>query len=72
MLNYVNSFSCSVNGTKSEYILTFRQIHPDIGADGNNRGNVEELVSEVVMNLEMATALKNALDSTLSSGTLVE
>ena len=72
MLNYSNPFSCSVNATKSELILTFRQIHPDIGADGVNKGNKEELISELVMNLEMATALKDALETTLSSGPLAD
>ena len=72
MLNYINSFSCTVNANKSEFILSFRQLRPVITSDGSNNGTAEEIVSEIVMNLEVATALKDALETSVSSGPLVD
>ncbi len=72
MLNYANSVSCSTSGSKNEFILTFRQIHPVIAADGTSNTNAEEMVAEIVMNHEMAAALKTILEGALSAGPMVE
>ena len=66
MLNYVNSVSCTTNENKSEFILTFRQIHPVISADGKIKDNADDVVSEIIMNHELAIALKNMLEGVVS------
>lgn len=66
MLNYVNSVSCTTNENKNEFILTFRQIHPFVGADGTIKENVETVVSEIVMNHDLAVGLKGLIDKVLS------
>ncbi len=71
MLNYVNSISCTTNDNKNEFILTFRQIHPFISADGKIKENIEDVVSEIVMNHELAVALKGLLDGILSGETAI-
>lgn len=72
MLNYVNSVSCTVSENKNEFILTFRQLHPIIGADGNVKERAEDVVSELVMNHELALALKTILDGALSTESIVQ
>lgn len=72
MLNYVNSVSCTTSENKKEFIFTFRQIHPVIGSDGIIKENAEELVSEIVMNEELALALKAILDKSLSNESIVQ
>lgn len=72
MLNYVNSFSCSTSENKKEFIFTFRQIHPVIGSDGIIKEKAEDLVSEIVMNEDLALALKTILDKTLSNEEVVQ
>lgn len=72
MLNYVNSVSCSTSDKKTEIILTFRQVHPIVAADGSISGNAEELISEIVMNHDLALALKTMLDKAISSESIVQ
>lgn len=72
MLNYVNSVSCTTSENKKEFILTFRQIHPVIGSDGTIGENAEDLVSEIVMNEDLALALKSILDKSFSSEAVVQ
>ena len=66
MLNYANSFSLSVNDSKSEFILTFSQRSPII----NETGAVSEIkvdeVSSIVLNKDGFQALQMLLNSTLS------
>lgn len=72
MLNYVNSVSCTTNENKNEFILTFRQVHPIVGADGAIKEKAEELVSEIVMNHELALALKGILEQVLPNESVVQ
>lgn len=68
MLTYANSFSCSANQNKSEYVITFRQCSPIIDEKGNNKGTNIETVSQVVLNAEGAVGLCALLNTILSSG----
>lgn len=65
MLTYANSFSCSANQNKTEYILTLRQVSPVIDEAGTNKGVHSEVVSQVVLTAEGATSLCALLDTML-------
>ncbi len=65
MLNYVNSLSCSASENKNEFFLTFRQLHPIIASDGTVKETAEDLVSELVMNRDLAIALNRILSTAL-------
>ena len=67
MLTYANSFSCSANQNKSEYVLTFRQCSPVIDEKGVNSGTKVETVSQIVLNAEGAVGLCALLNTILSS-----
>ena len=67
MLSYSNSISCSSNENKNEFILTFRQVHPVVDLKGNITETAEELVSEIVLNRDVALGLKLMLDRFLTS-----
>lgn len=63
MLSYANAASFSISDNKNEFILTFRQVHPVIEPDGKPKETASDVVSEIVMNLDMALALKGLLDN---------
>lgn len=67
MLTYANSFSCSVNQNKTEYILTMRQISPEIGEDGKLAKLKTETVSQFVLNVESAVSLCALLNAVINS-----
>ncbi|MDO4983857.1 MAG: hypothetical protein Q4E35_09950 [Eubacteriales bacterium] len=68
MLTYANSFSCSANKSKTEYVLTFRQCSPIIDEKGASKGTNIETVSQIVLNAEGAVGLCALLNTILSSG----
>ena len=72
MLNYVNSISCSTNDKKTEFIFSFRQVHPVVGIDGEVKETAVDTVSEIVLSLEATNALKDLLERMLNTGEVVE
>jgi len=68
MLTYANSFSCSANQNKSEFILTVRQVSPIINEAGVNKGMNSEVVSQLVLTADGAASLCALLDTMLGSG----
>lgn len=67
MLTYANSFSCSVNQNKTEYILTMRQISPEIGEDGKLSKLKAETISQFALNAEGAASLCALLSAVINS-----
>lgn len=65
MLQYVNGFSCALNEEKEEFILNFVQRFPKI-KDGKMENETDvEVVSSLVMDMQIAKRLKNALGEML-------
>ena len=63
MLQYANGFSASVNDSKNEFMIFFKQRAPVIGDDGSLVNTVSEDVAEVVMNKDSFLALRQLLYS---------
>lgn len=63
MLSYVNGFSASVNESKNEIMIFFKQRSPVIGDDGSLDSTVSEDVAKIVMNKEGFLALRQLLNN---------
>lgn len=67
MVSYANGFSLSVNDSKSEFILSFKQRIPVIGSDGNVSTISENEVASIVLTKDGFEALRMLLNSSASS-----
>lgn len=61
MNTYSNGFSYAVNPGRNEFILNFMQDHPKFDFDGKLLGTERELVAALVMPIEVAVDLSEAI-----------
>lgn len=63
MVNYANGFSLSVNDSKSEFILSFKQRLPVVSSDGTLSSMSETDIASIVLNKDGFEALRMLLNS---------
>lgn len=63
MVNYANGFSLSVNDSKSEFILSFKQRLPVVDSDGALSTISETDIASIVLNKDGFEALRMLLNS---------
>lgn len=65
MLQYVNGFSCAIDGEKREFILNFVQRFPKM-KEGDIGDEMEiEVISSLAMDKKVAERLRDALNDIL-------
>ncbi len=61
MMDYVNKFSCFLNGDKTEFVFMFSQAQPILNEKGEVDSSEGESVASIVMTAEMADTLQEQI-----------
>lgn len=63
---YANSLTVTANEAKNEFVFTFKNKYPVVGANGVVDSDQEETVAAVIVNEQLAEALPAMMSKILS------